>query len=140
MFKSIKPYHKKYKNRKFKSISRLKKDRLKEFANKLNENLPKSEVWFQDLYVLYKHSRDRFNKPLGNYIPDVLNTYYKYVIEIDGSIHNTSFQQKKDMHKTCIYTSKGYKVFRIKANDINSFNENIKEILKYREQRTIKGP
>lgn len=105
------------------------KSRRQVYADKLNENLPASEVWFQtkwatdiqqdklDLYT------DKFNEPLGSYIPDVINRGFKYIIEIDGSIHDTPEQQYKDRKKDAYYLRRGYQVFRIKAYCNISYSE-----------------
>lgn len=108
---------------------------LLKFASELEENLPKSEVWFRSLYEkTYKHKKDKFNQVFkARFIPDVVNKHYRYIIEIDGSIHNSSNIKAKDKRKDAFYKLKGYKVFRIEAYSINSFNEVMKLITKYRE-------
>ena len=97
--------------------------RLERTAARLNRNLPASEKWFQSLWR--KHNfQDKYNKPFGPYIPDVINEEYKYIIEIDGSIHNTSEQQFKDKKKDAFYKRAGYQVFRI-SYDPNNMPANI---------------
>lgn len=101
--------------------------RLQEYADKLEAALPTSERWFRDLWSkdmvqdrlsLYQ---DAYNSPLGKYIPDVLNRGYKYIIEIDGSVHNTELQQWKDRLKDAYYRKKGYIVYRIPAYDMEKY-------------------
>ena len=86
---------------------------LQKTANRLNKNLPKSEKWFHCNYK-YKLPDDKSNTPLyGKYIPDIVNFRYKYVVEVDGSIHKTPKQMEKDELKNIFYISKGFKVFRV---------------------------
>lgn len=113
-FKNIKKRLNKYKiNKKRKFIKRR--------AKELNASLPKSEVWFQKLYKQYKTKTDKYNEPFADKIPDMINTKFKYIIEIDGSIHDTEKQQLKDDSKDKLYKRLGYQVFRIKAYDEDSF-------------------
>lgn len=99
---------------------KINKDR-KLFAKKLNDKLAKSEVWFMSLYNNYKDMGDFFNKPLGNYIPDVSNYTFKYVIEIDGSIHNLERVKAHDIKKNQYYSLHGYKVIRVSAYSEDQF-------------------
>lgn len=77
------------------------------------------------LYKEYKSPNDKFNCPFGPYIPDVINHFFKYVIEIDGSIHNREDIKLKDIRKDLYYTSKGYKVIRIQAYNESSFKQGL---------------
>ena len=129
---------KKYKRKKKSNSRKIKRISLRSFAKNLNKNLPKSEVWFQDLYAIHKDPNDLYNKPLHIRIPDVMNKIYKYIIEIDGSIHDTPKQQYKDYIKDSFYKRLGFKVFRIKAYDINSFNATISSIKELRNNILIK--
>lgn len=153
MFKSMKIYHKKYrsfkkknkfKRKKQKAIksckiesiqAKEKKEFLKQRSIELNQNLPKSEVWFQELYQQYKDENDLFNHPYHGKIPDVINKKYRYIIEIDGSIHDTIEQIIKDKEKNKIFISGKYCVFRIKAFLLRSFEKIIKYILFIRESK-----
>ena len=47
---------------------------------------------------------------------------YKTVIEIDGSIHNTKKQQVRDSNKDYYYNQRGFKVVRIKNEDVVNFD------------------
>jgi very-short-patch-repair endonuclease len=102
--------------------------RIQRNAKELNDNLPASERWFQSLWPY----RDLYNQVLGKFIPDVLNRTYRYVIEVDGSIHLTSKQKRRDRRKDNYYKSKGYKVFRVKAYDIVSYDKCLTDINKLR--------
>lgn len=135
--KSKKPFLKKLKE-KCKKIKGERKDkwnnRLKEMAHELNKNEPASEKWFKDLFdAHYSLKQDFYNKPFKKrYIPDVLNYKFKYIIEIDGSIHNTPEQIEKDKKKDIFYKRAGFIVFRVKAFSNESYINLIKELIKIR--------
>ena len=115
--------------------ARIKKAKLKErrspnlieyYAKQLEEDLPASERWFRDMYLKEEIVRtfsedlfkDRFNKSFNKiYIPDVCNIGYKYIIEVDGSIHNTPEQKYKDLKKDYYFEKRGYLVIRVKYGD-----------------------
>jgi len=100
--------------------TKLKRLKLKQFAAKIRQNIPRSERWFMSHFLPYRTIDDEFNVPFACYIPDVINRKYKYIIEVDGSIHDTEAQKKKDIKKDKKYRSTGYKVFRVKAYDNKS--------------------
>lgn len=121
------------KQRKKKKLTR--KLKLREYSNKLNSEIPQSEKWFRSLYESHKLklNKDLYNKPFKQkYIPDILNYQFKYVIEIDGSIHETNEQKQIDIKKDNFYTKCCFKVFRIIAYDINSYIEAINQLITYR--------
>lgn len=99
---------------------------LKEFAQQLEENLPKSEQWFRELYEQYKHENDEFNKPFYRQIPDLINKKLKYIIEIDGSFHDNLRVKCKDLNKDYKNANRGYVTLRIKAYDKVSFDIKMK--------------
>ena len=110
------------KQRKIHREKRLKNKRAKtEFAKNIEKNVPKSELWFREIYKPYHHFQDQYNIVFASYVPDVINKYYKYIIEIDGSIHELDSVKEKDIKKTKCYNSLGYTVIRIKAFNIESF-------------------
>lgn len=88
-------------------------DYIKEFANTLE--LANSEKWFTANYK--RDEWDKLNSPFGRYIPDILNPKYKYIIEIDGSIHNLEGVKAKDKLKNSYYENEGYRYIRVKAYD-----------------------
>jgi very-short-patch-repair endonuclease len=114
-----------YKKKKKKSP--LYKSRIQKRADKLNKYLPKSEQWFQAKWnndiVQHKYTKfkDEFNSPISKYIPDVINRGFKYIIEVDGSIHDKPEQILRDQVKDTYYKMKGFKVFRVKAYDETSY-------------------
>ena len=104
-----------------------KKSRIERYAEALNRDLARSERWFQSLWD--KHTfNDYYNHPMGKYIPDVINFQYRYIIEVDGSVHETPEQKVKDLKKDAYYKSKGYQVFRITY----SVTDNESNILQYK--------
>lgn len=150
MFNSLKIYHKKRKKngkrykKRAKNLSKKKpvideakanskKAFLNECAEKLNTNLPKSEQWFHELYKDFKDEHDLFNFPFHGKIPDIVNKKYKYIIEIDGSFHDSLEQRFKDKLKNKLFIRKNYCVFRVKAYCQPSFDKIIKRIVSIRE-------
>ena len=105
---------------------------LKRRGKELNSNLPRSERWFNKLYVTYKVSSDEFNKPKHTFIPDVINETYKYIIEVDGSIHDTEEVKLKDQKKNEVFTRYGYTVIRVKAYSQVSFKDAMNTVIKLR--------
>lgn len=99
------------------------KTRMERYAAKLRFNTPRSEVWFQKLYNEEKIAYSGYNQVLGCFIPDVLNRRYRFIIEVDSSIHNTPEQKIKNKNKDGYYRKKGYTVFRVIAYSINSYIE-----------------
>lgn len=122
--------------KKKKKVKKRKPSRMERYAKALEKNLPRSEVWFRQQYAKDKH--DKFNYPYGKYIPDVINCYYKYIIEVDGSIHDIKEQQFIDAQKDTYYLSRLYKVFRIKAYDMQSFNDAMKAIDTFKASQVSK--
>lgn len=118
------------------------KTKLKKMGNFLNANCPKSEKWFRELYMAHFYSKmDEFNKPFkSKYIPDVLNIVFNYVIEIDGSLHETPEQKEKDRIKDEFYKSHGYTVIRIQAYNNNSYIEAIKLLFVLRHKKRMPNP
>jgi very-short-patch-repair endonuclease len=116
--------------------------RMRRFAKQLNNNLPKSEQWFKERYLLhYPNDLDQFNVPLeSRYIPDIINKNYKYVIEIDGSIHDTVEQKEIDLKKDEFYKARGYTVIRVIAYDDMSYIECIKQLFVLRKKRRYPNP
>lgn len=102
--------------------------RIEKYAHELTNCTPASEVWFQHKYKPYQDPDDDFNKPIFFRIPDVLNQRFKYIIEIDGSIHKKTKIQETDKHKDELFQKRGYKVIRVKAYCESSFLECLKKI------------
>ncbi len=103
---------------------------IHDFAEKLREKMPASEVWFLELFKnegigIYLNN----NIVIGYYIADYV--YKNLIIEIDDPTHDNPEQKLKDCKKDDYYTSKGYKVIRVKAWDQTSYNNAIKQIKSY---------
>jgi len=116
--------------------SRVKKFlKLKELAIRLNKDLPKSEKWFHSLWEPHKHKKDHYNHTFnGVYIPDIINKQHRYIIEVDGTIHDKPTQKIKDLEKDIYYMRHGYFIFRIRAYDIDAFTPLLDQITKLREK------
>lgn len=95
-------------------------------ATELRDNLPRSEQWFNSelkkrkVFVKLESNIEMFGK-----IPDYVSKLYKFVIEIDGSVHETCEQIAKDKKKDKIYRKNGYDVIRIIAYDSVSLDKGI---------------
>ncbi len=138
MFRSLKVFHKK--PRRLRRKQKLVKDkkatsqrkRLILTAARLRANPPKSEQWFHELFKPYKLDSDIYNTILGPYIPDVQNKVHGYVIEIDGSFHDSRKQKLKDHRKNQYLSQRGFAVIRIKAYDPLSFILGLTAVLELR--------
>lgn len=128
--------------KKLKGIARnTKRKKMKQYSKELNTNVPKSELWFRSLYQAHnlKLNDDLYNAPLKlKFIPDVLNRSKRYVIEIDGSIHNTESQKYIDLKKDQFYLKLGLKSIRIIAFDKDSYIQGITQLLEYRKTEPTK--
>lgn len=100
-----------------------------------------SERWFFDKYKETNNhmTSDRFNEPFGPWIPDVINHHYKYVIEIDGSIHRRKDVKKRDQRKNRWFADRGYSVIRISAFDNKSFKNGMKRLNKIHDECLLFG-
>lgn len=56
------------------------------------------------------------------FIPDITSRLGKYIIEIDGAIHNTEEVKSKDAIKDAAFERNGYKVYRIPAYNLDELN------------------
>lgn len=119
----------------------LKKQKLLEkYAKELETYLPKSEIWFRDKYrnenIARTHKgkrfKDEYNKPYSaTYIPDIINEGYKYIIEIDGSVHDRPDIQLNDLKKDHFFIKRGFLVIRIKAYDEESYKTGMDKLREY---------
>lgn len=114
--------------------------KIERFAKLLNRNISKEEQWFRDLYQAHivdfhipRHN-DQYNKPIKvKYICTIVNYKYMYVIDLEGEHFNEETQIPKESY----LRRKGFKVFRIKAFDLNNYYRVIKELLEYRASKRI---
>lgn len=97
-------------------IKKRMQELLGERADHINRNLPLSEKWFQHKWRMFglELKSDQYNTVFFKFIPDVTNHVFKYVIEVDGSIHDNKKQKKIDRRKDRCYRNHGYRVFRIR--------------------------
>lgn len=124
------------KSNKGKGYKRIRQDVVERLAKNLNENLPRTEKWFQKLWAEHKHHNDIYNCVYkGIYIPDVINKQYKYIIEIDGSIHDSKDQKKKDFNRDMYFQKEGYITFRVTAYDRVQFDKLVKAIKEFRNKQ-----
>lgn len=115
-----------YKRPKRKKSEKKPKSRLVRYAKRLNDNLPKSELWFDELFKSHPcYSLFLKNQIVNKYIVDLLCIEKKIVIEIDGTYHDREDQIAKDFLKDMKLRSKGYTVIRVKAYDMTSFTSAI---------------
>lgn len=109
----------------------------KKFAESLNQNRPKSEIWFEEEL---KKADIRFpfekNATFAGYIPDFFNKHYKVIVEVDGSIHELEHIKEKDLKKDKKYKQYGYTVLRVEAYNKNSLEKCFEKL---REIRLSKG-
>ncbi|MDD2871578.1 MAG: endonuclease domain-containing protein [Candidatus Gracilibacteria bacterium] len=111
---------------------------IKETSKKLRNNMTESEIilWSfikggklgiiflrqKPMYVYTEYNgQDRF------IIPDFYCHEMKIILEIDGSVHNLKEIYLLDKYKKELLNNKGYKVIRIKNEDIKN---NINDVLK----------
>lgn len=106
---------------------------IKKRALELNENLPKSEVWFWSLYKNqgYALDSDKPNVPWGFWIFDVKNDKYKYVIEIQDPSHKKKAQKIKDKVKKDYAIKNGYYYLSIRAWSLMDYTRAIECLKNY---------
>lgn len=120
-------------NKKKKILNKVK------FAEKLRNNLPKSELWFWELWIRsgMMDPEDKSNEIVCGYIPDVFNKKFNYIIEIDGDIHSKRKVKNRDFIKNKVFTKSGYELFRINAYDYDHFGILCDKIQKIRDLKNI---
>jgi very-short-patch-repair endonuclease len=137
-------YKKAVSRKKLKELKRrAKSERLVRFSKELNKNVPASEVWFRTKFKKEVFERlvgktrdndfhDLYNAVFGQcFIPDIMNEGYKYIIEVDGSIHDTLKQAYRDIKKDAHYKRRGYRCFRVKAYNEDSYNQFLTDFKQY---------
>jgi len=120
-----------------KKRKKARKQQLEKYSKQLEDNLPKSEAWFRNLYLKEEIHRnhanpffkDKFNVAINNkYIPDVSNRGYRYIIEVDGSWHDQPDVILRDIKKDYYFKKRGYLVLRVKDNDTESYKTAIEQL------------
>lgn len=93
------------------------RNRLEKFASVIESKSYSSDNWLKNYWDYFKHPEDKFNTPYRFYIPDLINTKFKYIVECDGSIHGTAEQIIKDKKRDDFFKRQGFFVFRVKYMD-----------------------
>lgn len=103
-------------------------------SKELNDNLPKSEVWFYDKFKhtdQFKEMNFRRNQIFRSlYICDLFSLKYRTVIEVDGSYHERPDQIEKDIQKDNNIKRYHFNLIRVKAFDDDSFLNCLNELNK----------
>ena len=103
---------------------------LKDFARYNRHEMTESEtVLWNALRKIRIGVRFRRQHPIGDYIADFICLPVKLVIEVDGEYHQEPEQQELDKQRSEFLENKGYKVIRIKNEEIsNILNEVVMRI------------
>jgi very-short-patch-repair endonuclease len=117
------------------------RESLEKFAEFQRQKNWKSEQWFLALYEQsgLRMTSDQFNIVFGPFIPDCVNHAYRYVIEVDGSVHDRKDVKERDLRKTAFYQSQGYRVFRVKAFVESSFQKFCKKLTRLHDECLLHG-
>lgn len=100
-------------------------------------------------YVFWQHVRNRklaglkFKRQhsIGNYIVDFYCASQKLIIELDGEIHDTEEQYKKDVIRDENLASMNFKVLRFRNEEIMTEMNSVKQkIIKVALQETPPSP
>ncbi len=107
-------------------------NKVNEFAEQIQANLPHSDKWFQELWKKFKVTSDEYNSPFGGiYIPNCINHEFKYIIDL-GPEFVTEKQIVKDNRKDAFFMEKGYVCFRVKVNNLDSFDKMCHKVINLR--------
>ena len=87
---------------------------LRQKANK-HEKLLKSKL--ECLKIMYIHQYPIFDLKL-QYIVDFYLPEHNLILEVDGFVHSTFFQKMKDKNRDIFLKRKGYKIIRIKNEEL----------------------
>lgn len=110
--------------------------KLNEYASRMNRKPPQSEVWFwKEWKAIGMNFRDEIrNAVFAGTIPDVRSKRFRYIIEIDGSVHAKPEVMENDARKSAKWRKLGYQVFRIMAGDREKLKEVAHKVRKIREE------
>lgn len=117
------------------------KKRLQEFKKKIDKKNYKSDEWLKDewrkLGMIPDDLRtpDQFNRVFPPYIPDLVNFWFKYVIECDGSVHDLDDVKIRDDKKDLFFGKIGFHVFRVRHGDMNRLLEIASMVRRIREKK-----
>lgn len=108
-----------------------KQSRNFKYRNDLLKNPTPSELIFKqrldELGVRYLFQKGFIKGDYHCIVDFYLPRPHRICFEIDGGIHNTEEQKKRDFQKDSYLKERGFSVVRIKNEDINSFD--IKSLL-----------
>jgi very-short-patch-repair endonuclease len=105
---------------------------MKQRAASLNQELPRSEQWFQDKFkkdIAFQKYNTKFNVAFKNFIYDVYMKKLGLVIEVDGSIHREKEQLVRDEKKDKRTAMYGLKMIRVEAYNEESYKACIAEVM-----------
>lgn len=114
---------------------------LIDFKMKIKGARWKSDIWFREQWIalgmlpLDLRTPDQFNKVAPPYIPDLINFWFKYVIECDGSIHDREDVKARDARKDKFFRKNGFKVFRVRYGDLATLHKIADKVKKIRAER-----
>ncbi len=100
--------------------------RIKYYQKKLRKNKTSSEKEFEKKLRSFEIkfiSQKAFKFNDKNYIADYFLTKTNVIIEIDGGYHATDLQSYKDRERDRIFAANGFKVIRLKNNEINDLTK-----------------
>ncbi len=102
---------------------------LLEIAKQLRTKQTKEEkfLWYELLKNFKFHTYRQ--RPIGNYIVDFLIPKLNLIIEVDGDYHLDKEQAKKDFDRDQSLELIGYKVLRIRNDEIHNLVEIEKKIM-----------
>ena len=119
----------------------FKRNRLIDFKMKIKDARWKSDAWLKENWIalgmlpLDLRTPDQFNKVSPPYIPDLINFWFKYVIECDGSVHDRPDVKARDAAKDRFFRKNGFKVFRVRYGDMEKLKSVAAKVKKIREEK-----
>ncbi len=105
-----------------------------ELAKWFRKNPTKSEekVWELLKWNKLKGLKFRRQHPIGRYIADFYNEENKFVLEIDGKIHEEKYQKEHDEERNILLETYWFEILRIKNEELE--NKKDKEIKSFLEE------
>lgn len=117
------------------------RNRLIDFKMKIKDARWKSDIWLRENWIALEmlpldlRTPDQFNKVSPPYIPDLINYWFKYVIECDGSVHDRADVKARDAKKDRYFRRNGFKVFRVRHGDMDKLKLIANKVRKIRQQK-----
>lgn len=119
------------------------RSRLTGFARETKAKRWQSDEWLRREWVrmgmlpLDLRTPDQFNKVTPPWIPDLVNYWFKYVVECDGSVHLRPDVKMRDAAKDRWFRERGFQIFRVSHGDRQGLASIANKI---RMIRQTKGP